>query len=110
MFRSAYTGSTGTTAAATPGVELALFWIRDNKPEARVAREGWVSKSLKILLARRLACRLSRPRTTMLVGMEQVWKINPRDVSILNMKPPKIVAAWQRGDIDAAYVWPPINE
>ncbi len=23
------------------------------------------------------------------------------------MKPPQIVAAWQRGDIDAAYVWPP---
>ncbi|KAG1532366.1 hypothetical protein G6F50_016243 [Rhizopus delemar] len=23
------------------------------------------------------------------------------------MQPPQIVAAWQRGDIDAAYVWPP---
>ncbi|WZB71174.1 glycine betaine ABC transporter substrate-binding protein [Achromobacter xylosoxidans] len=26
---------------------------------------------------------------------------------ILNMQPPQIVAAWARGDIDAAYVWPP---
>ncbi|MGE8636936.1 MAG: ABC transporter substrate-binding protein, partial [Achromobacter piechaudii] len=43
----------------------------------------------------------------LLVGLEQVWKINPRDVRILNMQPPQIVAAWQRGDIDAAYVWPP---
>ena len=23
------------------------------------------------------------------------------------MQPPQIVAAWARGDIDAAYVWPP---
>src|SRR5690606_40931902 len=29
------------------------------------------------------------------------------DLEILNMTPPQIVAAWQRGDIDAAYVWPP---
>ncbi|KAJ8136966.1 hypothetical protein OY671_009821, partial [Metschnikowia pulcherrima] len=43
------------------------------------------------------------------VGSEQVWKINPRDVRISNMQPPQIVAAWQRGDIDAAYVWPPAS-
>ena len=29
---------------------------------------------------------------------------SPRDVRILNMQPPQIVAAWARGDIDAAYV------
>ncbi len=39
--------------------------------------------------------------------MSDIWKINPRDAEILNMTPPQIVAAWQRGDIDAAYVWPP---
>jgi taurine transport system substrate-binding protein len=43
----------------------------------------------------------------LLVGLEKVWNIDPREVDILNMKPPQIVAAWQRGDIDAAYVWPP---
>jgi len=43
----------------------------------------------------------------LLVGMDKVWNMNPREVRILNMQPPQIVAAWQRGDIDAAYVWPP---
>ncbi|HEY9573759.1 MAG TPA: glycine betaine ABC transporter substrate-binding protein, partial [Pusillimonas sp.] len=37
----------------------------------------------------------------------KLWNISPSKVHILNMQPPQIVAAWQRGDIDAAYVWPP---
>ena len=37
----------------------------------------------------------------------QHWGINPSDVKILNMQPNQIVAAWERGDIDAAYVWDP---
>lgn len=29
------------------------------------------------------------------------------DVTIVDLEPPDILAAWQRGDIDAAYVWSP---
>ena len=35
------------------------------------------------------------------------WNIDPKWVQILNLRPPEIVAAWERGDIDAAYVWDP---
>ncbi len=32
-------------------------------------------------------------------------------MQIINLQPPAIIAAWQRGDIDGAYVWPPaVNE
>ena len=34
--------------------------------------------------------------------------VNAADVKILDMQPPDIFAAWQRGDIDAAYVWNPV--
>jgi taurine transport system substrate-binding protein len=30
------------------------------------------------------------------------------DVNILNMRPPDIAAAWQRGDIDATFIWDPV--
>lgn len=30
------------------------------------------------------------------------------DVQLLDMKPDQIVAAWDRGDIDAAYIWMPV--
>ncbi|VTP68099.1 Sulfate starvation-induced protein 1 [Serratia rubidaea] len=29
-------------------------------------------------------------------------------MKILNLQPPAIAAAWQRGDIDGAYVWAPV--
>ena len=35
------------------------------------------------------------------------WGIKPGQVEIVNLQPPAIIAAWQRGDIDGAYVWAP---
>lgn len=103
-------GSTGITAATTRGVDMELFWILDNigKSEALVAREGSGINSPQDLKGKRVATPfVSTSHFHLLVGLEKVWKISPRDVRILNMQPPQIVAAWQRGDIDAAYVWPP---
>ena len=33
--------------------------------------------------------------------------MDPTSVKIVDLQPPDILAAWQRGDIDAAYVWNP---
>src|SRR5690606_16228787 len=103
-------GSTGIAAAATRGVDLQLFWILDNigKSEALVAREGSGIEKPEDLKGKKIGVPfVSTSHFHLLVGMDDIWKINPRDAEILNMTPPQIVAAWQRGDIDAAYVWPP---
>lgn len=103
-------GSTGTAAAATRGVDLQLFWVLDNigKSEALVARNGSGIEKPEDLKGRKVAVPfVSTSHFHLLVGMSQVWKVDPKEVEILNLKPPQIVAAWQRGDIDAAYVWPP---
>lgn len=103
-------GSTGTASAATRGVDLQLFWILDNigKSEALVAREGSGITKPEDLKGKKVAVPfVSTSHFHLLVGMSKVWNIDPREVEILNLKPPQIVAAWQRGDIDAAYVWPP---
>lgn len=103
-------GSTGTAAAATRGVDLQLFWILDNigKSEALVARDGSDITKPEDLKGKKVAVPfVSTSHFHLLVGMNKVWNIDPHDVEILNLKPPQIVAAWQRGDIDAAYVWPP---
>jgi len=103
-------GSPGITAAATRGVDLQLFWILDGtgQAEALVARNGSDIASTADLRGKRVATPfVSTAHFHLLVGMEQIWKIPPREVRILNMQPPQIVAAWHRGDIDAAYVWPP---
>lgn len=103
-------GSTGTAAAATRGVDLQLFWILDNigKSEALVARNGSGIEKPEDMKGKKVAVPfVSTSHFHLLVGMSQVWKVDPKEVEILNLKPPQIVAAWQRGDIDAAYVWPP---
>lgn len=103
-------GSTGIAAAATRGVDLKLFWILDNigKSEALVARNGSGIEKPQDLKGKNVGVPfVSTSHFHLLVGLDQVWKVNPREVNILNMQPPQIVAAWQRGDIDAAYVWPP---
>ncbi len=36
------------------------------------------------------------------------WNVDPASLRILNLRPPEIAAAWERGDIDGAYVWDPV--
>lgn len=103
-------GSTGITAATTRGVNIELFWILDNigRSEALVARNGSGITKPQDLIGKKVAVPfVSTSHFHLLVGLTKLWKIDPRKVNILNMQPPQIVAAWQRGDIDAAYVWPP---
>ncbi|MCC2596436.1 taurine ABC transporter substrate-binding protein [Pusillimonas sp. MFBS29] len=103
-------GSTGITAAVTRGVDMELFWILDNigKSEALVARNGSGIEKPEDLIGKKVGVPfVSTAHFHLLVGMDKVWKLDPRKVNILNMQPPQIVAAWQRGDLDAAYVWPP---
>lgn len=103
-------GSTGITAAVTRGVDLELFWILDNigKSEALVARNGSGIEKPQDLVGKKVGVPfVSTSHFHLLVAMNDIWHVPPKDVQILNMQPPQIVAAWQRGDIDAAYVWPP---
>lgn len=103
-------GSTGIAAAVTRGVGIELFWILDNigKSEALVARNGsGISKPADLKGKKVAVPFVSTSHFHLLVALEQIWHIKPTDVQILNLKPPQIVAAWARGDIDAAYVWPP---
>jgi taurine transport system substrate-binding protein len=103
-------GSTGVTAAVTRGVDIQLIWILDNigKSEALVARNGSGINKPEDLVGKKVAVPfVSTSHFHLLVGLTKLWKMDPSKVNILNMQPPQIVAAWQRGDIDAAYVWPP---
>ncbi|HEY1328559.1 MAG TPA: taurine ABC transporter substrate-binding protein [Casimicrobiaceae bacterium] len=103
-------GSTGIAAATSNGVDVELFWILDNigKSEQLVARNGSGIKAPQDLVGKKVAVPfVSTSHFHLLLALEKIWHIQPSKVQILNMKPPEIVAAWSRGDIDAAYVWPP---
>lgn len=103
-------GSAGISAAVSRGEPLELFWIIDDigDAEALVAKKGSGISKVADLKGKRVAMPFnSTTHFHMMVALDQA-KINPADVKILNMRPPEVRAAWQRGDIDATFIWDPV--
>ncbi|HZQ63192.1 MAG TPA: taurine ABC transporter substrate-binding protein [Casimicrobiaceae bacterium] len=103
-------GSAGVAAAVSRGEPLELFWILDDigDAEALVAKNGSGINSVADLKGKKIAMPFnSTTHFHTMVALEQA-KINPADVQILNMRPPEVRAAWQRGDIQATYIWDPV--
>ena len=42
-----------------------------------------------------------------LVALQQAG-LEPRDVKVVNLRPQELSAAWDRGDVDAAFIWDPV--
>lgn len=102
-------GSSPLAAAVSQGVDLQLVWILDNinQAEAMVVRNGANINKPSDLKGKTIAVPfVSTTHYHTMFALHQ-WGINPGDVKLLNMQPNQIVAAWERGDIDAAYVWNP---
>ena len=103
-------GSAGVAAAVSRGEPFELFWILDDigDAEALVAKNGSGINSVKDLKGKKIAMPFnSTTHFHTMVALEQAG-IDPKDVQILNMRPPEARAAWQRGDIQATYIWDPV--
>ncbi len=103
-------GSAGIAAAVSRGEPLEVFWILDDigSAEALVVKKNSGIKTIADLKGKKIAMPFnSTTHFHMMVALEQA-KINPADVQILNMRPPEVRAAWQRGDIDATFIWDPV--
>ena len=102
-------GSSPLAAAVSRGVDLQLFWILDdiNEAEALVVRNGSGIDKPADLKGKKLGVPfVSTTHFHTMFALEQ-WGIKPSEVQMLNMQPNQIAAAWERGDIDAAFVWDP---
>jgi taurine transport system substrate-binding protein len=103
-------GSAGVAAAVSRGEPYELFWILDDigDAEALVAKNGSGINSVADLKGKKIAVPFnSTTHFHTMVALEQA-KVSPADVQILNMRPPEIRAAWQRGDIQATFIWDPV--
>ncbi len=102
-------GSSPIAAAASQGQDVRLFWILDDiaDAEALVVRNGSGINSWKDLKGKKVATPfVSTAHYQLLVGL-QLEGVAPRDVNVVNLRPPEIAAAWERGDIDATFIWDP---
>lgn len=104
-------GSSPLAVAASQNVPIEVFLLASQlgDSEALVVKKGITNP--KDLIGKRIAVPFISTTHYSLLAALKHWGIKPGQVEILNLQPPAIIAAWQRGDIDGAYVWAPaVNE
>ena len=103
-------GSSPIAAAASQGQDIKLFWILDDiaDAEALVARNGSGIASSKDLKGKKVATTFATTSHYQLMVNMKLDGVDPKGVNVMNMRPPEIAAAWERGDIDAAFIWDPV--
>ncbi len=105
----AVAGSSPIAAGVARGLPIQLFWVIEDiaSAEALVVRDGSGILSPQDLKGKRIGVPfVSTTHFHMLFALEQ-FGLKSKDVSLRNLQPPQISAAWKRGDIDAAFVWDP---
>src|SRR5262249_36245810 len=103
-------GSSPATAAAAQGLDVEVIWILDDIHDAEqlvVSPKSGVT-DLAGLKGKKVATPFVSTSHYQLMYALAKAGIAPKDLQILNMRPPEILAAWERGDIDAAFVWDPV--
>ncbi|GJE53462.1 Taurine-binding periplasmic protein [Methylobacterium tardum] len=103
-------GSSPIAAAASQGLDIQLFWILDEIADAEqlVARDGGGVASVANLRGKTIAVPFVSTAHYQLIAALAEAGLTQADVRILNMRPPEIAAAWERGVIDATFIWDPV--
>ncbi len=103
------TGSVATAAAMAQKLPLQLVGMVDNigAAEEMTVRASEGIKAPADFKGKKVATPFGSTSHFRLLGFLKVNGLSEADVTVLDMKPAAIVAAWTRKDIDAAYVWAP---
>jgi len=102
-------GSSSAALGIASGMDVELIWIHEilGDAEQLVARNGSGIRSVQDLKGKKVATAFT---STSHYSLQRALKINgvsEKEVTLLDMQMPDLYAAWQRGNIDAAYAWEP---
>ncbi len=102
-------GSSTTVSAIVQGVPAEVIWIYNiiGENEALVVREGSEVEAVEDLVAKRAAAPFGATTHYHLLAALRLFDVDPEDLTIMDLSPSDMLAAWQRGDIDAGFVWEP---
>ncbi|MFF9035625.1 ABC transporter substrate-binding protein [Streptomyces sp. NPDC014892] len=86
-----------------------VAWILDvaGENEALVARRATGISDVAGLRGKKIATPFASTSHYSLLAALETAGLKASDVQLIDLQPQPILAAWQRGDIDAAYVWLP---
>jgi taurine transport system substrate-binding protein len=102
-------GSAPTAAGLSQAIGYEVIYIRDNigPAEELTVRAAANIKTPADLKGKKVATPFGSTSHFRLLGLLKTNGLTQHDVTVLDLRPDALVAAWQRGDIDAAYVWAP---
>lgn len=102
-------GTSPLAAAASRDLPIKVFFVtaKLGSSEALVVSNKSGIRSPEDLKGKTIAVPFVSTAHYSLLSALKHWDIAESQVKIVNLRPPEISAAWERGDIDAAYVWEP---
>lgn len=102
-----YVGSSPLAAAASRELPIETIFVVGLISEAEALAVKDIEKPGD-LAGRKIATPfVSTAHYSLLTALKH-WNVDAKSVEILNLRPPEIAAAWERGDLDGAYVWDPV--
>jgi taurine transport system substrate-binding protein len=103
-------GSVPVAVGLTNKLPYQVYFLHDiiGDAESLAVRKDSGIKSLKDVVGKKIAVPFgSTSHFSLLSGLKSEG-IDPSKVTILDLQPPDILAAWQRTDIDGAFIWNPV--
>lgn len=104
-------GSSPLAIGASQGVDLQLFMIAQGlgTAESLIAKEGSGIEKLEDLKGKKVAVPVGSTAHYSLMGGLAHAGIAESDVTIVNLPADQIAAAWDSGQVDAAFIWQPVQ-
>ncbi|WP_202709900.1 glycine betaine ABC transporter substrate-binding protein [Sporosalibacterium faouarense] len=101
-------GNTNAIIALSMDLDVEMIWIHEvlGEIEALAVKNNGEINNMEDLVGEKVATPFASTSHYILLNALKDAGIEDR-VQLLDMKTPEIVAAWERGDIKAAYTWQP---
>jgi taurine transport system substrate-binding protein len=104
-------GSSPVAAGLSEPMNIAykVPWIQDviGAAESLIVKNSAGVTDVAGLVGKKVGTPFGSTSHYSLLAALEIAGVDPTKVKIIDLQPPDILAAWQRGDIDAAYVWNP---
>ncbi len=103
-------GSAPTALGLSSGTDFQVIWAGDiiGAAESLVVKDDAGISSVADLKGKKIATPFASTSHYSLLNAIRAEGLSETDVTLLDLQPSDIFAAWKRGDIDGAYVWYPV--
>ncbi|MDB6353526.1 ABC transporter substrate-binding protein [Trichococcus sp. K1Tr] len=103
------TGSGSAVLGIASGIPIEMIWIHETlgSVESLVAKNELNATSLEDLKGKNIGVPFASTAHYSLLRAITASGFEETDFVLIDLQPSDIFAAWQRGDIDAAYIWEP---